>query len=165
MRRKVQSKKSEWQKVFEKALKEGYRYIRDKYTGEVIDTHTLEDVDMEVGEDVKDYTAVGGYLLFNVKEEDRTKTYLKGTVILKDDLPAICIDWKTGVVREPQILEVSSSWRLPEIKHKVLDETDVDRSVVTPIPEYKVYPAFMEYLRENGVLQRWVEAGGNTIDL
>jgi len=44
------------------------------------------------------------------------KTYLPQTVRLRDGLPAVCIDWEAGVVREPRIVEVPSSWRLPEIK-------------------------------------------------
>jgi len=88
------------------------------------------------------------------------KTYLKGTVILKDGLPAICIDWEAGVVREPRILEVPSSWRLPEIKTKVVDLYDTERSVVTPIPEYEVYPVFFCYLVDLTLLPRWKRAGG-----
>jgi len=88
------------------------------------------------------------------------KTYLPQTVRLRDGLPAVCIDWEAGVVREPRIVEVPSSWRLPEIKTRVVDLHDTERSVVTPIPEYEVYPAFFCYLVDLTLLSRWKEAGG-----
>ena len=80
--------------------------------------------------------------------------YLKGTVKLSDGKPCIAIDFKEKVVMEPTVSTVTD-WL--GIEHKKLDN---NRNDITPIEDKEIYPAFIDYLEKNDLIERWVEAGG-----
>lgn len=90
------------------------------------------------------------------------KTYLQGTRPLSDGLPCVMIDWGNGTVIYPGCHEEYGDWRRIGAPQLCLNST---RDTTTPISEYKPCLAYMEYLIHNGVIQRWIEAGGNILPI
>ncbi|NFI02402.1 hypothetical protein FDB15_17405 [Clostridium botulinum] len=89
------------------------------------------------------------------------KTYLEGTCKNSDGKPCICINWENGTVEEPTFRKEYSDWMCIGSPQLVRED---NRDKITKIECFEVYPAFMGYLENMGIVENWKNVGGKILD-